>query len=617
MRICVLVIGTAFSVAALAGPPTLQDGPATARLYDLATREAQFHALSAIPGAEVQYGSFGRLKQLDGPTGIRTPQAAKLKRGDSADLLFQNVKRMLLATGTESLVVRDAGTEPFGSNHFVFTNQIIDGIPVVDVNVNFLLDPNGEIKLIASQFVPQGKASSKPQMPVQIAKAKLEQVLRDTGIAATQSVSGGSLAFWTDQGTAESPRLLWMFEAGFTRFGVDATTGELRYTQKSTSDLDRTVYTNAYRAAITPPPSSNLLWVEGSPNPGDAQAFSIYERVVHPVNAWQGFSFAYDVMRLVAHWGSSNNAAYANNGTSYLFFSDQRAFDDDAIAHEYGHGLFWAVPTRPGTRLKVWDEWFAGNEFYGDLSAVMTEIYRVRTLGNETWAISDLRDWRDPKSKSSLYRDWYPDRAFLDILHGVSYVNSTIFGHAVFLMINGGEHRRAGTLSIDGYIPHINVPPADAGQIKSVLSYAIWLMRLYNSSFDGPAYKTRTMEAAEALYGPTSGVLDTVERAWTAVGIDSGCSGPPAVPVITEFTNHFCMGEYDISWQQLPGLKYHAETAPAAYGFDYATTTVDGPISSCSPNVPADSYWRLRACNGCGCSEWTAPRNLRYYRPCL
>jgi hypothetical protein len=628
MRICVLVLAIGFSVAAPADPPALQQDPVSARLYDLATREAQYNALRAIPGAQVQYGSFGRLKQLDGLTGIRVPEATKLKRGDSADILFQGVKRMLLATDAESLVVSESGTEPFGTNYFVFTDQVIDGIPVIDARVNFLLDANNEIKLIVSQFVPRWNASSKPQLSEQAAKAKLAQVLRDTQLANAQGVSGGSLAFWTDQGKAEAPRLLWMFATDSTTFGVDAATGDVRYSVRLVSDLQRTVYTHNYRSDSNFPLPSALLWTEGNvPQVPDPQGFGIYQRVVYPVNAWGDHPFTYNAMGLVAHWGRPYNGMYKDNGSrasAHLYFSDERAFDDDAIAHEYGHGLFVDGPLRPSSSFipKVWDQFFAGSEFWGDLSAVMTDIHRYGMRGNETWAITDLRDWRDPRSKAVYYQDWYPNRSFINPFLGPAYANSTIFGHGVYLMINGGTHRRAGQQQFDGSldpstIPTINVPPADHGQVKQVLSYAVWLMRLYSDRFDGPMYKTRTMQAAVQLYGPSQ-LSTTIENAWTAVGIGSGCSAPPSKPVITEFVNQYCRGKFKVSWQQVLGVKYHAEITPVEQSFDSALTAsvLDAASNLCRPTISRDSLWRMQACNGCGCSDWTSPLWMSYFSTC-
>lgn len=184
-------------------------------------------------------------------------------------------------------------------------------------------------------------------------------------------------------------------------------------------------------------------------------------------------------------------------------------------------------------------------------------------------------------------------------------------------MINGGYHSRAGSPALSGPIPFIDVPIANWAQVRSVLHYGLYLVALNNERFDGPTYKQRTMRAANDLY-PGTFMFTTVERAWTAVGIGSGCTSRPAVPVITDFGSFYCRGRYDITWQQLPGLKYHSETVLGSFAnFDAATTTTDGAISSCSLDLPRHGHFRMRACNGCGCSDWTPTQYLPYYSPCL
>lgn len=622
-------VGVLLSLAAHADPPALQQDRGAARVYDLAAREAQYQELAAIPGAKVQYGKFGRVRQLDGPTGFRVPQAVKLKRGDSADPLFQKVKRILLANGNESLVVRESGPEPGGSNRFLFTDQVIDGVPVIGGHVNFIVKPTGEILMMNSLFVPEKGAKRTPNVSINVAKDNLKRTLIEAQLADEGSVdlgAEGSLAFWTDEGRAEVPRLMWMVDAQFTRkgephvvrFGLDAETAEILHSQQLRFDLHRTVYTYRYLTSTPTPLSSQLLWVEGNPNGSDSHALSIYERVVHPVNAWRGIHpFAYETLGLIAHWGVAKNAGfiYGTDSKPYLIFSDERAFDDDAIAHEYGHGLFqgW-VPHQP-SGVRFWNEWFAGNEFTADLSSVMTDIYRYGVRG-ETWAITDLRNWQDPDSKGSSFIDWYPHRNYGNPLIGLGYANSTIFGHAVYLMINGGTHNRTGAAALSGPIPNINVPQADPLQVKNVLAYGIFLVKLYNDHFDGPTYKLRTMQAASQLYGPAAGVLNTVERAWTAVGIGYNCSSPPPVPNYQVWPG-YCKGRHTITWTAQPGVKYHGEVRPYHLGWDFAaTTSVDGAVSQCKVNPSGPAAYHMRACNGCGCSDWSYDHDLEYWNIC-
>lgn len=370
------LIVLAFGLSAQADPPKLQqDGDATS-MYSLAAREAQHQALSAIPGVEVKYGTKGRVRQIDGKTGIRVANAERLKRGDSVEYLHQKLKPILLANGSESLSVHQAGRMPDGGS-FLMTNQVIDGIPVLDARVNFLLDHTGEIQMMNSLFVPQGKARSTPQLSLLAARAKLSQSLGVADISTT-----GYLAYWTNEG-ADAPVLLWMIDATTTSqgtpqtltYGVDSATGSVRYNIQTTFGLNRTVYTNNNRTDFVLSPN-NLLWIEGAvPNPADAYALNIYNRVVNPVQAWWGTPFHYDVMNLVAHHGSTNSSYHLTHpvtGASALFFGNNRALDDDAIAHEYGHGN-WVnhVPGQPLGFL-LYADWFALNEFYADFSTILT-----------------------------------------------------------------------------------------------------------------------------------------------------------------------------------------------------------------------------------------------------
>ena len=72
-----------------------------------------------------------------------------------------------------------------------------------------------------------------------------------------------------------------------------------------------------------------------------------------------------------------------------------------------------------------------------------------------------------------------------------------------------------------------------------------------------------------------------------------------------------------MDWTQQAGVIYHSQVVPALYPWDtYGQTTTDGEVTSCKVNVPAPARWRLRACNGCGCSSWTAEEYLDYWNIC-
>jgi hypothetical protein len=116
-------------------------------------------------------------------------------------------------------------------------------------------------------------------------------------------------------------------------------------------------------------------------------------------------------------------------------------------------------------------------------------------------------------------------------------------------------------------------------------------MRLYSDSFDGPKYKSRTIQAATQLFG-ASPIVTTVDKAWTAVGIGSGCSGQPSKPVITEFLNQYCRGKFKVSWQQAFGVKYHAEITPveqSSFESLLTASVLHSATNVCRPTISRDS----------------------------
>jgi Zn-dependent metalloprotease len=612
------------AASAQAETAKFQDSPEAARAYPTVKREAQLQAVSAMPQVDVQYGAYGRIRRIEGRSALFLPSVARLKKGDKATELLQRVKGLLMASGSESLIVQESGRPPAGGGYYAFTQQMIQGVPVLDAPVNVLVGEDGEVQMIDALFVPQGAAKLLPDLSAKEAKASLEKQLGQDG--ALQVVTAGSLAFWTNDGQEETPQLLWMFDAEYTkdgepllmRFGVDAATGNIRSALRLSFGLNRSVYTNAYRNDTTTPPASALLWTEGNPSSSDAQGLSLYNRVVEPIITWTGQQWAYDTLALVAHYGTSNYSFHiyssSDNNKSYLFFGDGRATDDDDIAHEYGHGMYGYVGNQPQGYL-WYDEWFAGNEFYADLSAVLTDIRRFG-MTNASWAITDLRDWYNPQSKGPLFNDWYPHRYFANPGQP-AYSNSTIFGHAVYLMIHGGTHRRAGASALGGPIPSINVIARPWNQIQQVLSYGLWLVKFNNQRWNAQVYKARTIQAATTLYGAASGIPTTVEQAWTAVGIGYNCSAPPPTPQALVQT-WYCRGDHDISWNWIANAKYQGQVVAYPWAWESFQTqdVVDGTMTSCHQSVSTRSRYRMRACNACGCSAWTPDEWMDYWSPC-
>jgi hypothetical protein len=100
------------ALSSQAGTPKLQASAEAARLYDLATREAQYRAVSAMPQVDVEYGAFGRIRKIEGHTGIFLPQTAQIQPGKRADELARRVQGLLMADARDTLVVVVTGHAP-------------------------------------------------------------------------------------------------------------------------------------------------------------------------------------------------------------------------------------------------------------------------------------------------------------------------------------------------------------------------------------------------------------------------------------------------------------------------------------------------------------------------
>lgn len=532
-----------------------------------------------------------------------------------------------MATGQEQLVVRYDGSDGYGGRA-VFMDQSIRGIPVLDGGVNVRLNANGEVTAAFSRFVPSSVTLSRmPTVTLRYAQQSVEQSLINTGLARASTVrfdTSATLAYVSDEGQAPTPRLTWIFHGSYRtqnaeqhwiKFVVDATTGTLLKMQRQNFNLTRTVYSLGYRDNLNVvrwPEELRLLWNEGSPDATEPYGYAVYQSVLAPYNAWSGTPQNLYTANLVVHHPSPGMAAYLGNYYEpYLIFGQTRAQDPDAVAHEYGHGLF--MPTAPGypSVFKFWEEYFAINEFWGDMSSVMSEYHRV---GSTDWNVSGLRNLANPATLNS--GDWYGARRFIGTTDWVAYYNSTIYGHALYLMVNGGRHARVGqvvdTLS-GATIPDISVTGIGASQAQLVMSYGLQDLAMTQTRVNAHTLKAATVNRALSMFGQH--VSTEVNKAWMAVGIGANCTAPPAPPVYS-LINYLCRGKYTVKWPRLPNTTYHLEAAPAGYDWGYGQTTGDGAMSQCNQDFPWRANFHMRACNGCGCSDWTADRILNYYSVC-
>ncbi|HEY4367408.1 MAG TPA: hypothetical protein VGN07_09280 [Steroidobacteraceae bacterium] len=230
---CIVVMETSS-----AAPAVLQVSKESANIYSNELRNAQFQRLSSMRGVDVGYDEYGRMRTIQGPTGIFVADAAKIKAGDRMLSLLSELKEVLMATGSESLTVRRV-VPAINGGRVIDMDISIDGMPMVDGGVNIRVSKDDEIDLLGSRFVP-GVAVTKDIRTADVAKEDLLKDLEETGQADRTTVSflvTPALILWTNNGLEKAPILVWSFETTYNtpqgelegvRFYVDASTGEVR-----------------------------------------------------------------------------------------------------------------------------------------------------------------------------------------------------------------------------------------------------------------------------------------------------------------------------------------------------------------------------------------------------
>jgi len=172
---------------ALGAQPAFQQNADAERLYDFASREAQYLSLSKLTAAEVEYGSFGRVRRLQGQTGLIVAGANQLKSGDPATIILDKLSPMLLARKEDALSVRRVAPLRNGER-YIFTDQSIGGIPVIGGGVNVKVSRADEIVAVSTLFVPGLDTSRSPALSCESAAEYLERALIAENLAARSSV---------------------------------------------------------------------------------------------------------------------------------------------------------------------------------------------------------------------------------------------------------------------------------------------------------------------------------------------------------------------------------------------------------------------------------------------
>jgi len=615
--------------------------------------ERQFAFLHSLPAVKVEYAPRGATRRISGSTGIVLSNYGRnLKAGDTASEVLVKFGAALLARNSEELRVAAVETMPSTHERVIKLEQSIRGIPVLAGEVNLGIDQvTGEVTTLTAEFLSDYGLPTKPTISGSDAKRMLLAAMRagtsDQSVEISLSDVPPELAYAHgppgSRGTIETAgHLVWLIgvterrEGGqiFKQAWVDATNGEiLGFVHTVFGALNRKVYSGnnqLYDLGQLPTPLTPLFDEGGSSS--DPVAMNAYWNANHVYNAFLGV-FNRDSMdragnriNIVVHWGTNHGNAYhaRNGGQDYLLFGDgqssQMPFGNsvDVVAHEFGHGVVRAEKNFVYADTTI-DSGAALHEAFADFASTVVDAWSQGSATTATWTIGEvypsnstqgLRYLHAPVLKDVRFRDWYPRRAVGgSILGGTHYHNSTIFGHALYLLSVGGTHYRAGTVGTE--VPTIIVPGIGYTAARDVFYNALRGPNLTQlSGFLDVRYATIQASLDSAT-------LQAVAKAWDAVGVGYGCSAAPPIPIL-QLEDFMCHGRYRVYWNSVPGATtYHAQRVRAGWSWSLAETIVDGNFSECMQEVSQTTYVRLRACNGCGCSGWSAQEVMQWYPQCL
>lgn len=617
--------------------------------------DKQYRAFTGMPNVVVQYAANGTARKITGSTGVYLPSRAGLfKVNQSAPRVMEAFGPLVLASGTEELrTIRihepQSRLAPEGTTRLERTikfDQYIRGRPVLMGWANIgIKEDNGEVVSFVSNFLPDRGLPSEPLISASDAIQKLLARMRDNApngpVEAEVSSSPPMLAYafqqLGDKG-ADFGDLVWVIDVtrkdpasqDSLQAAVSATTGEvIRFTSKRDGALNRIAYSAGGGSPVQTlfPQGLTTLFTEGQA-PNDLQAGDAYNNAGTTYLAYQSavgrnsMNGAGGPIRLVVHYFMPDPSnAFHENG--YLVFGEGGGGMKppssvlDSVAHEYGHGVV-AADAQFATADDLVDAATALNEAYGDLSSTIADVHVHGAPSASTWTMLELfvansaagkRYWNIPNLAGVYYRDWYPQRSHQVLVEGGQYYNSTIMGHAFYLLTTGENHYRAG-LPGSG-VPVIDVPPIGYAKARNAFYSAL------SDSLIGPTsgffqYRDATVRAATNTQD-----ANAIRKAWDAVGVGYGCTTPPTMPALT-LENFFCKGKYILSWAAVPGAtNYNAQRTHAGWGWGFAQTAVDANVLSCLQQVAVTTQVRLRACNGCGCSGWTPAKTMQYYATCL
>lgn len=271
--------------------------------------------------------------------------------------------------------------------------------------------------------------------------------------------------------------------------------GILTYTASNRTSLPGTLLT-----------SSTNVWSDGAAVDAHAYAAQVYDYYKSKLgrNSIDGNGLQ---IKSTVHYSKKYNNAFWNgdqmvygdgDGTTFIAFSG----DPDVIGHELTHGV---------------TEYTAGLEYYGEPGALNESISDIigNAIEGKNWLIGDsiytpsisgdaLRSMENPTlfDQPDHYDDLYTGSSD----NGGVHINSGINNKAFYLIAHGGTHHGVTVTGI--------------GRDAGVQIFYRALVYYLTPTSDFSSMRAAAVQAATDLYGASSTQVNSVKKAYDAVGVE-------------------------------------------------------------------------------------------------
>lgn len=240
------------------------------------------------------------------------------------------------------------------------------------------------------------------------------------------------------------------------------------------------------------------------------------------------------------HFGRNYNNAFWNG--SQMTYGDgdgRRTFRElsgglDVVGHEFTHGV-----TEFTSNLIYQDESGALNEAFSDIMGNTIEFFADAGgldpaaspdffIGEDVYLPADtqpgFRNMTDPREDADP--DHYAERQIGGADLGGVHSNSGIANHAYWLLVNGGRNAGCDAVGSDGHQHALDCTVVVDGVGLNAAR------EIFFVGFTSLPENALFCDARNATIAATTGQFrDSVEDAWTAVGVYDGCAGaPPILP---------------------------------------------------------------------------------------